>query len=56
MSETAAKIDSVTPATINQVARKIFGPDSGNKPTVVCMGKDDVGDWQSMFRKYGLAC
>jgi processing peptidase subunit alpha len=55
MSETAAKIDSVTSASINRVARKIIGPDSGNKPTVVCMGKEDVGDWQSTFRKYGLA-
>ena len=49
------KIDKVGSADMQRVAMRIFGPSSGNKPTVVGMGHEDVGDWQSVFKKYGLS-
>lgn len=50
-----AAIDKVTPETVRRVAMRIFGPQSGNKATLVTMGKADLGDWQSILRKYGIA-
>lgn len=49
------KINQVTPDDIKRVATRVFGPDSGNKPTIVCMGHEDVGNWGEAFSKYGLA-
>jgi len=49
------KVDKVTPESVRCVAARIFGLDSGRKATVVCMGREDVGDWQAVFRKYGLS-
>jgi processing peptidase subunit alpha len=49
------KINQVTPDDIKRVAARVFGPDSGNKPTVVCMGHEDVRNWGEVFSKYGLA-
>lgn len=49
------KINQVTPDDIRRVAVRVFSPDSGSKPTIVCMGHEDVGNWGEMFSKYGLA-
>jgi len=49
------RIDEVTQELIQRVAARIFGPESGNKATVVTMGREDVGDWQAVLRKYGIA-
>jgi len=48
------KIDQVTPESVLRVAKRIFGPESGNKATVVTMGRDDIGDWQGVLQKYGI--
>ena len=50
-----AAIDKVTPETIRRVALRIFGPQSGNKVTIVTMGRGELNDWQATFRKYGIA-
>lgn len=47
-------IDEVDQATIRRVAARIFGPESQNHATVVCMGREDVGDWRAQIQKYGL--
>ena len=49
------KIDQVTPDDVRRVAARVFSPESGSKPTVVCMGHEDVRDWGEVFSKYGLA-
>ena len=53
-SEMREKIDQVTPESVLRVAKRIFGPESGNKATVVTMGRDDIGDWQGVLQKYGI--
>jgi processing peptidase subunit alpha len=53
--EMTTKIDNVSPESVNRVARRLFGLDSGRKATIVCMGREDVGNWQAVLRKYGLA-
>jgi processing peptidase subunit alpha len=55
MTEMTDKIDEVSPTSIQRVAKRIFGPESGNKATVVTMGRDDIGDWQGVLQKYGVA-
>jgi processing peptidase subunit alpha len=52
VSEMADKIDAVTPESVQRVALRVFGPQSGGKPTVLTMGRQDLGDWQAQFRKY----
>ncbi|KAH6917049.1 mitochondrial processing peptidase [Coprinopsis sp. MPI-PUGE-AT-0042] len=55
ITEMTDKIDLVDAASVKRVAGRIFGANSGNKPTVVVMGHDDVSDLQGVFRNYGLA-
>jgi processing peptidase subunit alpha len=55
LTEMTDKIDEVSPESVLRVAKRIFGPDSGNKATVVTMGRDDIGDWQAVLQKYGVA-
>ncbi|KAF9454199.1 hypothetical protein P691DRAFT_656929 [Macrolepiota fuliginosa MF-IS2] len=55
ISEMTDKIDEVDGHSIRKVAARIFGPDSGSKPTVVSMGHEDTGSFNEVFRKYGLA-
>lgn len=55
MTEMTDKIDQVTPESVHRVAKRIFGPESGNKATVVTMGRDDIGDWRGVLQKYGVA-
>ncbi|KDQ63251.1 hypothetical protein JAAARDRAFT_147360 [Jaapia argillacea MUCL 33604] len=54
VSEMCDKIDEVTAESVRRVAMRIFGPESGNKATVVCMGHEDVGDYAVTLRKYGV--
>ncbi|RPD82277.1 hypothetical protein L226DRAFT_607430 [Lentinus tigrinus ALCF2SS1-7] len=55
VSEMCDKIDAVDNATIRRVAARLFGPRSTAKATVVVMGREDVGDYRGVLRKYGLA-
>ncbi|KAI0275232.1 mitochondrial processing peptidase [Gloeopeniophorella convolvens] len=54
VSEMSDKIDAVTPESLQRVAQRIFGPQSGGKPTVLAMGHHDLGDWQTQFKKYDV--
>ncbi|TRM66013.1 Metalloenzyme, LuxS/M16 peptidase-like protein [Schizophyllum amplum] len=55
IEEMVEKIDRLTPSDIQRVATKVWGHGSGRKPTVVCMGHEQTGDWQSVFRKYSVS-
>ena len=55
MSEMTEKVDSITSADIQRVAARIFGPGSGNTPTILCSGHEDAGDCAEVFKKYGLS-
>jgi len=50
-----AAVDNVTPDCIRRVATRLFGPASGNKATILTMGRGDLGDWKAALRKYGVA-
>ena len=50
----ADKIDTVTAESLQRVAQRIFGSQSGGKPTVLAMGSHDLGDWETQFRKYDV--
>lgn len=54
VSEMADKIDAVTAESLQRVALRVFGSQSGGKPTVLAMGTHDLGDWQAQFRKYDV--
>lgn len=54
VTEMTDKIDLVSPADIQRVATRVFGPQAGTQPTVVSFGHEDVGDWKGAFKKYGL--
>ncbi|KAH9947132.1 Metalloenzyme, LuxS/M16 peptidase-like protein [Amylocystis lapponica] len=54
VSEMCARIDEVTPESLRRVAARIFSPESSKRATVVCMGREDLGDWQGTLRKYGV--
>ncbi|GLB35845.1 putative peptidase M16 family protein [Lyophyllum shimeji] len=55
VTEMTDKIDVLKPEDIRRVATRVFGPQSGNKPTVVCMGHDETGAWEEVFTKYSVA-
>lgn len=48
------RIDEITPEDIRRVAHRVFGVDGAKPATVVAMGKEDVGDWRGVMRKYGV--
>jgi processing peptidase subunit alpha len=54
VSEMTDRIDEVTPESIRRVSNRIFGRNSGNKATIVAMGREDVDDWDAVLRKYGV--
>ncbi|KAI0059445.1 mitochondrial processing peptidase [Artomyces pyxidatus] len=54
VSEMSEKIDQVTPESLQRVALRIFGPQSDSKPTIVTMGREDIGNWESTFKKYDV--
>ncbi|KAF7302765.1 hypothetical protein HMN09_00911600 [Mycena chlorophos] len=55
MDEMVEKIDRLGPSDITEVAQRVFGLQSGNKPTVVCLGHDDAASWEQVFQKYHVA-
>lgn len=55
VTEMTDKIDLLTADDIRRVATRVFGPHSGNKATVVCMGHEDTGAWEDVFKKYSVA-
>ncbi|KAI0800639.1 Metalloenzyme, LuxS/M16 peptidase-like protein [Fomes fomentarius] len=55
VSEMCEKIDAVDNTAIRRVAARVYGPRSTAKATVVAMGREDVGDYRGVLRKYGLA-
>lgn len=54
LEEMCERIDEVTSDSLRDVATKVFGSKITKQATVVCMGHDDVGDWKSVLRKYGV--
>lgn len=48
------RIDEITAEDIRRVAHSVFGIGAAKPATVVVMGKDDVGDWQGVLKKYGV--
>jgi processing peptidase subunit alpha len=54
VDDMVTKIDEIDAEKVKQVATRVFGPASGNKATVVSMGKEDAGDWEGTMRKYGV--
>ncbi|EJC98724.1 mitochondrial processing peptidase [Fomitiporia mediterranea MF3/22] len=54
VSEMCDRIDEMTPDDIRRVAHRVFGADAAKPATVVAMGKEDVGDWRGVLRKYGV--
>lgn len=50
----ADKIDAVTAESLQRVALRIFGSQAGGKPTLLAMGNQDLGDWETQFRKYDV--
>ncbi|KAI5122367.1 hypothetical protein M0805_004124 [Coniferiporia weirii] len=54
VSEMCDRIDEITPDDIRRVAHRVFGADAAKPATLVAMGKDDVGDWRGVLRKYGV--
>ncbi|KAI0695619.1 Metalloenzyme, LuxS/M16 peptidase-like protein [Cytidiella melzeri] len=54
IQEMCNKIDEVTSESVRRVAQNVFGPRTERKATVVCMGRDDVGDYTATLRKYGV--
>ncbi|KAI0652482.1 LuxS/MPP-like metallohydrolase [Trametes meyenii] len=55
VSEMCDKIDAVDALTIRRVAARIYGPRTPARASVVVMGREDVGDYHEVLRKYGLA-
>ncbi|KAF5388602.1 hypothetical protein D9757_004703 [Collybiopsis confluens] len=55
VTEMTEKIALVTADDIARVATRLFGSRSGNKPTIVCQGHEDVSRWQDTFEKYGVS-
>ncbi|PCH34231.1 hypothetical protein WOLCODRAFT_95068 [Wolfiporia cocos MD-104 SS10] len=54
VTEMCEKIDAVSPESLQKVAARILSPESAKRATVVCMGREDIGDWKGVLRKYGL--
>ena len=56
VTEMIEKVDILTAADIQRVAARIFGPNSGNTPAIVCNGHEDLrGDCAETFKKYGIS-
>lgn len=53
MLEMTQKIDAVTADDLQRVAHRLFGQDS-KPPTLVSMGTQDIDEWPSIFKAYGV--
>lgn len=49
-----AKVAEVTPESIQRVARRLYHPDLGRRPTVLTMGHDQPGELSEVFQRYGV--
>ena len=51
------RIDEVDASTIRRVANRFFGPQSGNKPTILVMAPEELpeSDCAATLRKYGVS-
>jgi len=54
VSEMCDRIDELTSEDILRVARSTFAQEKAKQATVVVMGREDVGDWRGVLRKYGI--
>jgi len=54
VAEMCGKVADVTAEDVRRVAARVFGSAASGPPTIVVMGKEDVGDWSRTFRKYGV--
>jgi len=54
VDEMCDKIRKVSGDDIRRVSARVFGHGMNGDPTVLVMGKKDVGEWQGVLRKYGL--
>ncbi|KAF8580110.1 mitochondrial processing peptidase [Ramaria rubella] len=58
VTEMCDRIDEVTTADLRRVAARVFGPGNhgsqGKKATIVTMGSEDVLNWETTLRKYGV--
>ncbi|KZS93502.1 hypothetical protein SISNIDRAFT_454701 [Sistotremastrum niveocremeum HHB9708] len=54
VSEMCERIDQVTADDIRRVSARVFGPDIQKSATVLVEGADDVTDWRTVLRKYGV--
>ena len=48
------RIDELTSEDLRVVATRYFGDGNAKRATVLVMGKEDVGDWRGVLRKYGV--
>lgn len=51
--EMAMKIEAVTAEDLQRVAHRLFGENT-KPPTIVGMGTQDIADWPSVFKAYGV--
>jgi len=57
ITEMCDRIDEVTAPDLRRVATRVFGSGANGlkgKATVVTMGSEDIGEWKSTLRKYGV--
>lgn len=55
VEEMCEKVRSVSGDDIRKVMRGVVGEGiKAGRPTLLVMGRQDVGEWQDVFRKYGL--
>lgn len=54
VQEMCEKIVQVNGDDIRRVMRRVVGEGMKGPPTVLVMGKKDVGPWEGTFKKYGL--
>jgi mitochondrial-processing peptidase subunit alpha len=57
VSEMCERIDEIDAAMIRRVANRFFGPQSGNKPTVLVMAPEDLppSECNAILKKYGVS-
>ena len=43
---------AITAESLQSVTLRVFGPQSGGRPTVLAMSRQVLGDWQAQSRKF----
>lgn len=54
VSEMCDRIDELSSDDLRNVATRYFGDEHAKCATVLVMGREDVGDWRGILRKYGV--